>query len=143
MFALSNPSSNASNAGQSTYIGGFQSLVFNRHFAKITDSTERMVEFELSDDVELLEVSLSWTDEDNPKNLSDTDLNFKYLDADGEVIPGSDRRVMLPFSPSPRTRIYYIPALTPSEAKKAVFYCSYIDITVSFVSRAVFKEPQQ
>lgn len=140
MFALNNPSNNA---GQSPYVGGFQSLVLGRHFAKITDSTDRKVEFELSDDVELLEVCVGWADEDNPKNLPDTDFNFEYLDVDGVAIPNSYRRVMLPFSPSPRTRVYYIPASTPSKAKKAVFYCPYIDISLSIVSRATFKEPNQ
>lgn len=139
MLGLNNPSQSAGGIVKNT---GFQSLALSDQSAQITDATSRQVEFILSDDVELLEVRVGWSDSDNSRNLDQVAFWSECFDSNGSMIPNSYRPMVVPFISGFSKRFYFIPILTPSNAKKIVFACNYFDIQVCIVSRTTFKEPQ-
>ncbi|EGQ7984205.1 hypothetical protein HJA60_004285 [Vibrio vulnificus] len=138
MFELHNPISSR----DVTKSGGFQSLTLSNQSAQISNATNRQVEFALSDDVELLEVRVGWSDSDNSRGLDQIAFWSQCFDVNGRMIPNSHRPMVIPFVAGFSKRFYFIPILTPSNAKKIIFTCNYIDIQVCIVSRTAFKEPQ-
>lgn len=137
MFELHNP---IGSRGDKTGNGGFQSLVLSNQYAQVSDATNRQVEFSLSDDVELLEVRVGWSDSENSRNLDQVAFWSQCFDDHDEMIANSHRAMVVPFVAGFARRCYFIPILTPSNAKKIIFTCNYIDIQVCIVSRTTFKE---
>ncbi|WGW00351.1 hypothetical protein QF117_09150 [Vibrio sp. YMD68] len=123
--------------------GGLLDFELVNQSAKITDATSRQVEFLLSENIELLEVRVSWSNGDNSRGLDQVSFWSQCFDSKGSVIPNSHRPMVVPFVAGLSVRYYFIPIFTPSEATRIVFTCNYIDIDVCIVSRATFLEGEE
>ncbi|TCT60138.1 hypothetical protein [Vibrio crassostreae] len=139
MFMLNNPSQSTGGIVKNT---GFQSLVLNNESAQITDATSRRVEFSLSDDMELLDVHVDWSSGDNSRDLTYLQFYSWCVDGDGNTITNSHKAVTLPVVDTPVSQSHPYCISTPSQARKIIFECVYVDIKIHIKSRATFEEPQ-
>ncbi|CAK3108250.1 hypothetical protein VCRA2128O308_470001 [Vibrio crassostreae] len=83
---------------------------------------------------------MGWADSENSRNLDQVTFWSQCFDDNDEMIANSHRAMVVPFVAGFSMRFYFIPILTPSNAKKIIFTCNYIDIQVCIVSRTTFKE---